>query len=323
MTSLLCPHDDPGLLLWSALHVGSMHGRSVVVSSRVLLDQSPIGVLADVTIQAGGELVFGQADGLLLRAERIRVRGQLTIGSEDCQRTSAATIELHGARDASGGDAAWGSKFLLVEGGGTLELHGALAGPSWARLAATVHPGSYTVDLDADLGSSSSSSSSSAWKAGDEIVLAMTDWHGAGHPNEAEQHTIAARTGARRLTLTAPARYRHYAGASGQWDDWVRGEVGLLSRPIRVQGSDDAAAHADGFGGHSLFLAGSTVHVAGVQFLRMGQAGLDARYPFHWHHASSVAGSYLRTSAIVSSYNRCVVVHRTHRCATLIPRHCD
>ena len=59
-----------------------------------------------------------------------------------------------------------------------------------------------------------------------------------------------------------------------------RAEVGLLTRNIVVQG--DSATSAGGFGGHIMGMGG-TLRVEGVELHFMGQKGLMARYPMHWH----------------------------------------
>ncbi len=46
-----------------------------------------------------------------------------------------------------------------------------------------------------------------------------------------------------------------------------------------------------------------------VEFTRMGQAGVLARYPMHWHMADDASGNYINGSSIHNSFNRCVTVH--------------
>ena len=86
-------------------------------------------------------------------------------------------------------------------------------------------------------------------------------------------------------------------------------EVGLLTRNITIQGGP--SSELSGQGGHAMFMAGSSVHLDGVTFNRMGQLGRLARYPVHWHHAGNADGS-IRNSAITHSYNRFVTIHDTH-----------
>nr|HRC87932.1 hypothetical protein [Thermoanaerobaculia bacterium] len=97
---------------------------------------------------------------------------------------------------------------------------------------------------------------------------------------------------------------------TGSWTLDERAEVGLLTRNLKIQG--DAASDATGLGGHMMTMAGTTVHVSGVEFYRMGQKALLGRYPFHWHLLGSAPGQSITNSSIHKSFNRCVTVHGTH-----------
>ncbi len=72
------------------------------------------------------------------------------------------------------------------------------------------------------------------WQAGDEIVLASTDYN----PRQAERRTITAVNG-NTITLDEPLEYMHFGEITYGVDE--RGEVGLLTRNIKVQASEDAA----------------------------------------------------------------------------------
>ena len=54
----------------------------------------------------------------------------------------------------------------------------------------------------------------------------------------------------------------------------------------------------------------SRVAIDGVEIRRAGQAGVQARYPLHWHLAGETTGQVAR-SAIWDSSQRCIVVHGT------------
>ena len=73
----------------------------------------------------------------------------------------------------------------------------------------------------------------SEWRVGDEIVLASTDFN----PRQAERRRIAAIRG-NRVTLDQPLEYMHFGEITFGVDE--RGEVGLLTRNIKVQASADA-----------------------------------------------------------------------------------
>ena len=89
-----------------------------------------------------------------------------------------------------------------------------------------------------------------------------------------------------------------------------RGEVGLLTRNIRLQASADAEQSF--YGGHVMAMGTSKMFVEGVEFNRMGQNLTLARYPIHWHLIGDAKGQYIRNAAIHDTYNRCVTVHGTN-----------
>jgi cell migration-inducing and hyaluronan-binding protein len=90
-----------------------------------------------------------------------------------------------------------------------------------------------------------------------------------------------------------------------------RGEVGMLTRNVRLQASADAA-EAPFYGGHVMAMGASKMFVEGVEFQRMGQNLTLARYPIHWHLMGDAKGQYIRNAAIHDTYNRCVTVHGTN-----------
>ncbi|MET0281518.1 MAG: hypothetical protein ABW278_10405, partial [Steroidobacteraceae bacterium] len=89
-----------------------------------------------------------------------------------------------------------------------------------------------------------------------------------------------------------------------------RGEVGLLTRNIKIQASADAESSF--FGGHIMAMPSSKVYVSGIELNRMGQNLTLARYPMHWHLVGDAKGQYIRNAAIHDTYNRCVTVHGTN-----------
>jgi cell migration-inducing and hyaluronan-binding protein len=89
-----------------------------------------------------------------------------------------------------------------------------------------------------------------------------------------------------------------------------RGEVGLLTRNIKLQASADAEQSF--YGGHVMAMANSKMFVEGVEFNRMGQNLTLARYPIHWHLIGDAQGQYIKNASIHDTYNRCVTVHGTN-----------
>src|SRR4030095_13960643 len=212
------------------------------------------------------KLSFANNKDLELTTEWVMLHGQLEIGSETSPHTRTATITFPdtvkdedfvglGGNDRS-------DRGLMIMGG-TLSLHGDRK-HTWTKLANTANAGSTSIQaLDA-----------SGWRAGDEIVLASTDFD----PRQAERRTISAIKG-NTITLDKKLDYMHFGKITFDVDE--RGEVGLLTRNIRLQASADAEQSF--FGGHVMAMGASKMFVEGVEFNRMGQNLTLARYPIHWH----------------------------------------
>lgn len=289
----------PGTLLWSdpATWPGSVvpgPGDDVVIPSgtTVLLDvDTP--ALGDVVV--AGDLVFDAQD-LSLTARSILVQGSLTIGTESSPHLHEATITLTGTDSNADIGMGMGTKLIGVGMGATLDLHGAPR-LSWTHLAATAQPNATSITLAETVD----------WQAGDEVVITSTDYD----QDHAEVRTITSVSGTV-VSLDAPLSHRHWGTVQSYGGKTLdtRAEVGLLTHNILIQG--DAASDVDGFGGHIMAMTGSTTRVSDVELFRLGQAGILGRYPFHWHQAGDVTGSYFRSSSIHHSFNRCVTVHDTN-----------
>jgi len=264
-------------------------GEQVTIASgkQVILDVSP-PVLGGLTIN--GTLRFADESDLELNTEWIMVHGELEIGTEARPFTHKATITLtDNVKDEQ--LMGMGDRGIMLSGG-TLNLHGNRSN-SWTKLAATAEAGSGSIEvLDA-----------SQWQVGDEIVLASTDYD----PRQAEVRSISAISG-NTITLDQPLQYMHFGKITFEVDQ--RGEVGLLSRNIKVQASEDAAESY--FGGHIMAMVTSKMYIDGVELNRMGQNLELARYPIHWHLVGDAKGQYVRNAAIHDTFNRCVTVHGTN-----------
>ncbi len=207
--------------------------------------------------------------------------------------------------------AGMGDRGIMISGG-TLNLHGDRTN-AWTRLAATAPAGAASIQV----------LNAASWRVGDEIVLASTDFD----PRQAERRTIAAING-NTLTLDRKLDNMHFGKVTFEVDE--RGEVGLLTRNIKIQASADAEQTF--FGGHIMAMPSSKMYVEGVELNRMGQNLTLARYPIHWHLVGEGKGQYIRNAAIHDTYNRCVTVHGTnnlqvennvnlqHRGSLLLPR---
>ncbi|KAM4676365.1 cell surface hyaluronidase CEMIP2-like isoform 1-T2 [Discoglossus pictus] len=135
-----CPDKNPRLISWHPGHDGR---RSAVIGHGVALRLESSATFHSLLIQDGGSLVFADEQvPITLRSQYILIRngGSLHIGSEHCPYNSSATISLYG-KSTDGDDIEdFGKKFLGVDRGGILELHGKRP-LSWTLLDATLYPG--------------------------------------------------------------------------------------------------------------------------------------------------------------------------------------
>jgi len=265
-------------------------GDKVEIASgkEVILDVSP-PALGGLTVN--GKLSFADKSDLELSTEWIMVHGELEVGTEAKPFTHKATITLtdNVKNEQMMG---MGDRGIMLSGG-TLNLHGNRAN-TWTKLAKTADAGSTSIEL----------LNAAQWKAGDEIVLASTDYN----PRQAERRTIAAING-NTITLDKKLDYMHFGKITFDVDE--RGEVGLLTRNIKVQASPDAEQSY--FGGHIMAMVTSKMFVEGVELNRMGQHMELARYPIHWHLVGDAGkGQYIKNASIHDTYNRCVTVHGTN-----------
>ncbi len=247
----------------------------------VLLNVSPPSLGG---LRIDGKLSFSDKADIELTTESIIVQGELEIGTEAKSHTRKATITL--TENVPGNDRG------IMIAGGTLNLHGDRTN-SWTKLAGTAKAGSARIEV----------LNASGWRKGDVIVLASTDFDST----QAEKRTIAAIAG-NVITLDQPLKYMHFGKVTFGVDE--RGEVGLLTRNILIQASDDAERSY--FGGHIMAMTGSKMYVSGVELNRMGQNMHLARYPIHWHLVGDGQGQYIENSSIHDSYSRCVTVHGTN-----------
>ncbi len=259
----------------------------------VVLDVTP-PALHGLTIN--GKLSFADNKDLELTTEWIMVHGELEIGTEARPHTRNATITLTDnvkGEDISGvgGTTDRVDRGILLMGG-TLNLHGDRTN-SWTKLSSTANAGATSIQV----------LNAAGWRVGDEIVLASTDFD----PRQAERRNIAAISG-NTITLDKKLDYMHFGKITFDVDE--RGEVGLLTRNIKLQASADAEQSF--YGGHVMAMVGSKMFVEGVEFNRMGQNMTLARYPIHWHLIGDAQGQYIRNASLHDTYNRCVTVHGTN-----------
>ncbi|HEY4322226.1 MAG TPA: G8 domain-containing protein [Gemmatimonadales bacterium] len=289
------PPGSPATVLWSDSATWGETGVPVAganvtipTGTTVILDVAT-PPLNRITIM--GTLQVATDKDVAITARDIWDEGILRAGSESAHDLHNFTVTLTGA-DSGVGDPTIGAKVLAVFPGAALELHGDTR-LGWTRLSATASAGSTILSL----------AEPTAWRTGDRLVLASTDYD----PGQAEEVVVASAT-ATTITLQTPLHHSHFGllqTIAGRTVD-ERGEVGLLTRNVTVQGDSQSSSS---FGGHIIVLQGGQAHVEGVTLLRMGQAGHVARYPMHWHMAGDVTGQYIRDASIWKTNNRCITIH--------------
>src|SRR6202050_5081299 len=207
----------------------------------VVLDVTP-PALRGLTIN--GKLSFADNKDLELTTEWIMVHGELEIGTEAKPHTHQATITLtDNVKDEDfgglGGNDRSDRGIMLM--GGTLNLHGDRTN-SWTKLSGTANAGATSIQV----------LNAAGWRVGAEIVLASTDLH----PRHAERRNIAAihanTNGGNTITHDKQMDYMHFGKITFDVDE--RGEVGLLTRNVKLQAS--AAAEQSFYGGGGLAVGG-------------------------------------------------------------------
>ena len=121
------------------------------------------------------------------------------------------------------------------------------------------------------------------------------------------------------------------AGASTVFDN--RCTVGYITQPIKFAGPLDADWTTHGYGAHMMVMGlTSKARLQGVEFNRVGQAGMLGRYPFHHHMRSYTpygqvgsgtllgdvdgAANFIRKCSISNSSNRAITIHGTNGSVT-------
>lgn len=281
---------------------------------RVVLDSS----VAVKNITVLGTLEFANQD-LELTTDYIMVQGALRIGSPIRPFEHKAIITLTG--NSNEDIMSMGSRGILVMGG-KLELYGKSPVKAWTKLNTNAAAGSSSLTLLDQTG----------WQAGDQIVVAPTDFYDVGSTQLLQATSVNDKT----LKLSAglqKARWGQlqYVSKSGMTltqDTSVtplvldeRAEVGNLTRNIVIQGAQDTLWNTQGFGAQVMVMESSLVGLDGVELRRMGQERKARRYPIHLHGMSyrddgtvlaDASSSFIRNSVVWNSKNRCIVVHGTN-----------
>eukprot|EP01117_Protostelium_nocturnum_P016557 TRINITY_DN657_c0_g1_i1.p1 TRINITY_DN657_c0_g1~~TRINITY_DN657_c0_g1_i1.p1 ORF type:complete len:1272 (+),score=378.16 TRINITY_DN657_c0_g1_i1:136-3951(+) len=318
-----CP-DTSGATRWSSLYSSLAAGAKVNIAagSSVLLDVSTV-VLDSVTISG---TLFVEDTTLELKAGYVKVMngGALIAGGSDCPITQKVTITLYGSSTNSGVNTIgtetdngvttqFGSKGLVVTTGGTIVMYGAVNGPTWTRISSSVEKGSSTLNLKEAV----------QWKAGDTVIITSTDYAqvynydkysnfpesiGAEFPDQNEKKQIqSVSSDGMTIVLTTPLNFGHWG------KDYQFAEVAVLDRNIVIQ-SDPGSEADNNYGGHIMMRKGKRIELSGIEVTRMGQKGVLARYPVHFHNMRFAFDikPFIKDSSIHDNFQRCLVIHESH-----------
>ncbi|MFM1872714.1 MAG: hypothetical protein RL398_2136 [Planctomycetota bacterium] len=296
--------SDPAT--WPGGVVPTANQMVTIPAGEVIILDVATPALRSVMIQ--GTLAAHPAYDVTLRSQTILIEdgGTLQIGAATAPYTKKARIILHGNRSAhairsedNGLDNDGAVRGLHVMAGGSLRLFGDMDGRQMSRIDGHIQANSTNIVLERDV----------SWKAGDQIALSITDFHGVG---QTEILTLAQDANGRQLTLTSPVQTFRWGRLQYPIDTPVNGSamsltpgtftpaspetptvlderatVVRLTRNIVIEGADDAAWTESGFGAHVMVMGlTSTAQVDGVEFRRVGQRQAMGRYPFHWHMLS-------------------------------------
>jgi len=334
-----CPHKQENLLNWHDASIwpsGSVPtadsltpvdlpvGVKVVISSRSLLP----GTYGLITVPETTELIFADEE-ISLHTVGMSVNGAVKAGSPTCRLLGGTvTVTLHGARPANVTTVDNSFKGIVVNGAGVLSLHGAPFYQTWSRLATTAMEGENVLYLQDAIN----------WQAGQEVVITTSQ-----HKDSRDWHQNEVRTidfvkacshlgdGVTAVVFTEPLSYGHFGGVEYQ------AEVGLLSRRIIIQGSEDDSEPTDmepiacddndyfgsfpcpdsfltGYGATVVAIGsgGASLQLSNVEFFRVGQTNARGRYPVHFHLVVDGSTSYIEDCSFHRSYNKAVVVHGTN-----------
>ena len=149
----------------------------------------------------------------------------------------------------------------------------------FVNLLTSIEPGQSTAYLD----------QAPNWNVGDSIVLSSSFYDAS----ESEWVQITSLSGSV-LTFSPPAQFRHLT------------EVANTSRRIKITGTTKTG------GWHLMLMTATETHVTGLEMAYGGVEGQFGKYPFHWHFAGDMPGSFVRYSAVHHSQQRGYTIHGTN-----------
>ena len=283
----------------------------VVASKKVIFDSDP-----QETADAFEEMCYG---GTAESAMAAMVDGQLVAFAAVCHighpndGVEKVGSEIHYRSETGwvhktiGGVDFAGMSVVSLESSGSLENQVEAATYTAGGLPSLER----TVELVDGVGS---------WRPGDQIAIASTDFD----YTQAEVFELLKCTDCSKyqVKIMGPIRYMHWGEITDGVD--MRGEVGLLSRNVRLHGEMEDECYGgnlcdefnqDTFGGQIKVLKDfTTVKIENAELFHMGQQPVIGSYPIHFHMCldTSSKGVYIRKNSIHHTFSRCLTIHGTH-----------
>ncbi len=265
-----------------------------------------------------------------LKVKSIHVHGVFQCGTNLSPYKKKLIISMkHDPIDVRSNDSYRG---IMVMNGGKLNLNGDTKNSGWLKLNQTTYPGDQHIVVDNGSVLNQiqrkdgfhSLTNTLKWSVGDEIAIAPTGFNYL----EAENFKITGfdANNPNKIYLNRPIQFQHWGEKEYFHPDNKktivldeRAEVANLTRSILIRADetnapiDESNTPAGQLGGHMMVMFGGQAFINSIELYKMGQAGIMARYPFHWHYVGNAPGQYIKNSSIHHSYQRCVTVHRTHQ----------
>ncbi len=183
------------------------------------------------------------------------------------------------------------------------------------RFAQNINPGDSTFKI---------SSAVTNWAVGDEIAFSPIGGDYQDGKRLAHESAIIKSINGDIITVNSPLKNTYYGnfieiyqGSKNSYTLDMSNEIINLSRNIKIQPFDPYSQlnpdqDVSAPGGHVMVHDKGSAFIDGVEFLKMGQAGIMGRYPFHWHLVGDGTGQFIRNSSIHHSFQRCLTVHKTN-----------
>ena len=286
----------------------------------ILLDKNT-PILVFLLVQ--GALYFDRTKDISVDAYYIFVLGgYMEIGTEEEPFERSVVITLHGDRYQTLEVPPIGSKCLAVANKGVpyttfatgahqsgryvgqLEVHGQKRLRTWTFVNTTAFAGNNWLITSEPVD----------FKAGESVILTNSEIpsgqfiNGFGY----EELVVAETRNGHNVSFTTPLLYDHRSEIIEihGWTIDMRCEIGLLSRNIIIQGSNDTS---DGqlYGAHTVAMMSGIYRIENTEFRRCGQAFNFGRYCSHSHRGGNMEGSYVKANSIHHSYQRAVTTHDT------------